>query len=109
MYAGTVTASKSGILFFQTSVVSGYCATSETSFFPVLAEEAPVLQHLTESEVGYTASHHQIPVHVAHALPGIDRRQVRGLLGRGEPLRRREIGGAAHSDLAGAPLLLAQP
>jgi len=53
--------------------------------------------------------HHQVAVDVADALPRIDRGQVRGLLGCGEPLGYGQVGSAAHADLAGAPLLLGEP
>jgi hypothetical protein len=59
--------------------------------------------------VRHAAPQHQVAVDAAHALPWIDRRQVRRLFGCDEPLRDREVGGSAHRDFAGARLLDRKP
>lgn len=74
-----------------------------------VAVEAVVLKLAGEAGVGDAAAHHQVAVDIADAFPRVDRRQVRRLFGRGEPLGDREVGRATHGDLARAPVLDAEP
>ena len=79
----------------------------EDIFFLLVAPEAVVAQLLGEAGIGHATTQGEVAVNVAYPFPGIDGRQMRRLLGGGEPLRDREVGRAAHRHLAGAPVLYA--
>ena len=78
-------------------------------FFASVAPERKVAQLLGEATVGHPAAQYQIAVGVAHPFPGVDRGEVRRLLGRGEPLGRGQVRRSAHRDFASAPVLPGEP